>query len=243
MGSHDPLRGSVATAAAVRIADERGAGSVTMRAVATRLGVEAMSLYNHVKNKDDILDGMIHLVIAEIEMPADVGDWREAMRLRALAAHEVFGRHPWVPVLLDSRESSGPAALRYFDWVLGTPMKAGFSVGNAARAFSVLDSCIYGFGIQEFNYSALSDASPEERAAAILQHIPAERPVPAPHGHARVRGRLRRGRRLRLRARGHPRRARPGPPRPRVAPAAPSELTAELRMTNLRTASPIWCCF
>ena len=96
------------------------------------------------------------------------------MRRRAVSAHEVFGRHPWAPLLFDSRESSGPSRLRYFDWVLGTLMRAGFSMDDAARAFSLLDSYIYGFGIQQFNFSAGGDASPEERAEAILAYIPAE---------------------------------------------------------------------
>ena len=114
-----PLNRDRVLAAAVEIADERGVGAVTMREVASRLGVEAMSLYNHVANKDDILDGMVDLVVEQFDLPDDVDDWREAMRRRAVSAHEVFGRHPWAPALFDSRESSGPARLRYFDWVLG----------------------------------------------------------------------------------------------------------------------------
>lgn len=173
-GSRAPLNRDRVLAAAVEIADEQGVGAVTMRAVASKLGVEAMSLYNHVANKDDILGGMVDVVVEEIDLPADVDDWREAMRRRAVSAHRVFGRHPWVPVLLDSRGSSGPAGLRYFDWVLGTLMRAGFSMVDAARVFSVLDSYIYGFGIQEFNFSADSDLSPEERAEMLLAYVPAE---------------------------------------------------------------------
>jgi hypothetical protein len=100
-------------AAALEIADERGVSAVTMREIASRLGVEAMSLYNHVANKDDIMDGMVDAVIEQFDLPEGVESWREAMRRRAISAHEVFGRHPWVPLLLDSRESSGPARLRY----------------------------------------------------------------------------------------------------------------------------------
>ena len=170
-----PLNRSQVLAAAVEIADERGIGAVTMREVASKLGVEAMSLYNHVVNKDDILDGMVDLVIEQIELPSDLNDWREAMRRRAVSAHQVFGRHPWVPMLVDSRETSGPSRMLYFDWVLGTLVSAGFSLEGAVRAFSLLDSYIYGFGIQQFNMSADADASPEEMAQAILASIPAER--------------------------------------------------------------------
>jgi len=173
-GSRLPLNRDRILAAAVAIADERGVGSVTMREVASGLGVEAMSLYNHVSNKEDILDGMVDLVVEQFDLPANVGDWREAMRCRAVSAHEVFGRHPWAPLLLDSRESSGPARLRYFEWVLGALIGAGFSIDDAARAFSLLDSYIYGFGIEQFNVVAVNDASPEEMAEVFLASIPAE---------------------------------------------------------------------
>lgn len=169
-----PLSRDRVHAAAVEIADERGVAAVTMREIASRLGVEAMSLYNHVDNKDDILDGMADLVAGEFDLPQDTDDWREAMRRRAVSAHRVFERHPWAPGLFDSRESSGPAGLRYFDWVLGTLMRAGFSVDDSARVFSLLDSYIYGFGIQQFNFSAGGDASPEERAEAMRAHVPAD---------------------------------------------------------------------
>jgi AcrR family transcriptional regulator len=162
-------------AAAVGIADERGIGAVTMREVASRLGVEAMSLYNHVANKDDILDGMVDLVIEQVVLPSDVDSWREAMRCRAVSAHQVFGRHPWVPLLLDSRKSSGPSRLLYLDWVLGKLITAGFSLKAAARAFSLLDSYIYGFSIQQFNFLADGDASPEEMAKMFLASIPVDK--------------------------------------------------------------------
>jgi len=169
-----PLNRDRILVAAAEIADERGVAAVTMRKVASRLGMEAMSLYNHVANKDDILDGMVDLVVEQVDVPADADHWREAMRHRAISAREVFGRHPWAPALLDSRESSGPARLRYLDSILGTLVRAGFSMDGAARAFSLLDSYIYGFGIQQMSFSADDGASTEEMAEAILAHIPAE---------------------------------------------------------------------
>lgn len=172
--SRSPLTRDRVLAAAIEIADKQGVGSVTMRAVASKLGVEAMSLYNHVASKDDILDGMVDLVVEQIDLPQDTSGWRDAMRCRAVSAHKVFGRHPWVPVLLDSRQSSGPSGLRYFDWVLGTLFEAGFSMDEAMRSFSLLDAYIYGFGIQQFNYSAESDAPAEERAEMLLAYIPPE---------------------------------------------------------------------
>ncbi len=160
--------------AAVLLADEDGLESLTMRELGLRLGVEAMSLYNHVANKDDLLDGMVDLVVSEIDLPADTVDWKEAMRRRAISAQAVFSRHPWASAMIDSRESSGPARLRYFDWVVGTLRRAGFTLEMAARAFSVLDSYIYGFGRQQLSFSAGSDSPPEEMAEAFLRAIPAD---------------------------------------------------------------------
>jgi len=146
-----------------------------MREVASALGVEAMSLYNHVANKESLLDGMVDLVIEEIDLPEGLASWREAMRRRAVSAREVFERHPWLPLLLDSRQSSGPARLHYYDWVLGILIEAGFSLDGAASAFSLLDSYIYGFGIQASNLSGADDMTPEERTEAFRAAIPAER--------------------------------------------------------------------
>ena len=161
-------------AAAVSLADADGLESLTMRELGLRLGVEAMSLYNHVANKDDILDGMVDLVVAEIALPADPADWKEAMRQRAISARAAFSLHPWAGVLMDSRESSGPARLRYLDWVVGTLRQAGFSLELAARAFSLVDSYIYGFGRQQFNMAADGDATPEDIAEGFLRAIPAD---------------------------------------------------------------------
>jgi len=172
--SRAPLSRERVLGAAVLLADECGIESLTMRELGLRLGVEAMSLYNHVANKDDILDGMVDLVVSEIDLPADTVDWNEAMRRRAISAQSVFSRHPWASSLIDSRESSGPARLRYLDWVVGTLRRAGFTLEMAARAFSILDSYIYGFGRQQLNMSAGSGAEPEEMAEAFLRAIPAD---------------------------------------------------------------------
>ena len=169
-----PLRPERILDAAIALADDAGLEALSMRRLGQTLGVEAMSLYNHVANKDEILDGMADLVAEQFDLPEDVDDWREAMRRRAVSAHEVFGRHAWAPMLFDSRQSLGPSRLRYFDWVLGQLTRAGFSVEDAARAFSVLDSYIYGFGIQQFNMAGGDDLSVEERAEAIAAFIPAE---------------------------------------------------------------------
>lgn len=173
-GSRAPLSRERVLGAAVLLADENGIESLTMRELGLRLGVEAMSLYNHVANKDDILDGMVDLVVSEIDLPSGTDDWKEAMRRRAISAQSVFTRHPWASALIDSRVSSGPARLRYFDWMLGTLRRAGFTLEMTARAFSVLDSYIYGFGRQKLNMSGGRDFKPEQAAEAFLRAIPAD---------------------------------------------------------------------
>ncbi len=171
--SRIPLSRERVLRAAVALADDKGIESLTMRELGLRLGVEAMSLYNHVANKGDILDGIVDLVVSEIDLPPDAVDWREAMRRRAISAQAVFSLHPWASALIDSRESSGPARLRYLDWMLGTFRRAGFTTEMTVRAFSVLDSYIYGFGRQQLNMSAGAGVKPEETTQAFLRAIPA----------------------------------------------------------------------
>ena len=96
------------------------------------------------------------------------------MRRRAISAQAVFARHPWASALIDSRTNAGPARLRYFDWVLGTLRRAGFTVEMTAHALSVLDSYVYGFARQSLNMSARPDVKPKEAAEALLQGIPAD---------------------------------------------------------------------
>jgi AcrR family transcriptional regulator len=122
-----------------------------MRRLAQDLGVEAMSLYHHVANKSDILDGMVDLVFGEIELPSDTTDWKTGMRQRASSMRAALTRHPWAIALMDSRASPGPKTLRHHDAVLGCCRAAGFSIEMAAHAFSLLDSYIYGFVLQEVN--------------------------------------------------------------------------------------------
>jgi hypothetical protein len=120
-----------------------------MRKLGQVLGVEAMSLYNHVAGKADLLDGMIDVVFSEIGLPPGGAGWKPAMRQRAISAREALGRHRWAIGLMESRRSPGPATLRHHDAVLGCLRGAGFSVELTAHAYSLLDSYIYGFALQE----------------------------------------------------------------------------------------------
>jgi AcrR family transcriptional regulator len=169
-----PLNRQRVLGAAVALADRGGVRSLSMRKLAHELGVEAMSLYHHVANKDDILDGIVDVVFSEIELPSGDADWKAAMRQRAISAREALLRHPWATGLMESRSTPGPATLRHHDAVLGILRTAGFSVELAAHAFSVLDSYIYGFALQEANLPFGTPEETAEVAQAIMAEFPAD---------------------------------------------------------------------
>ena len=150
-----PLNRERVLAAAIALADQGGFESLTMRKLAKELGVEAMSLYNHVANKDDILDGIIEIVFSEIEPPSTEVDWKTAMRQRAISTREALARHRWAIGLMEGRANHGPANLSLHNAVLGCLRAAGFSMEMTVHAYSVQDSYIYGFALQE------RDMSPE----------------------------------------------------------------------------------
>jgi len=168
-----PLTRERVLAAAVALADRGGIESLSMRKLAQELGVEAMSLYHHVANKDDILDGLVDVVFGEIDLPTGEDGWKAAMRRRAISAREALRRHPWATGLMESRPTPGAANLRHHDAVLGVLRGAGFSVELAAHAYSLLDSYIYGFALQE---ASLPFHTPEE-AAEVAQAIMAKFPA------------------------------------------------------------------
>ena len=147
--------------AAIDLADERGIQALSMRKLSQALGGGAMSLYNHVSNKDDLLDGMIDEVFGEIELPASGPSWKLAMRQRAISMRTVMTQHPWAIGLMESRRTPGPATLRHHDAVIGCLLDAGFALPLAAHAFAALDSYIYGFALQE---KSLAFGTPEETA-------------------------------------------------------------------------------
>src|SRR5512146_114748 len=153
--------------AAVTLADEGGIDALSMRKLGQALGVEAMSLYNHVAGKSDLLDGMVDVVFGEIGLPAGDGGWKLAVRQRAISAREALSRHRWAIGLMESRRSPGPATLRHHDAVLGCLREAGFSIALSAHAYSLLDSYIYGFALQE----ASLPFGNEEETAQVAQEI------------------------------------------------------------------------
>jgi AcrR family transcriptional regulator len=143
---------------AVDLADREGLQALTMRRLGAELGVEAMSLYKHVANKEQILEGIVDRVFGSIEVPGPEVAWPEAMRLRAHSARAVLRRHAWAIGLLEGNAAMGPASMRYVDSILGILRSAGFSPADAAHAFWTLDSFVYGHVLQETRLAA-PDAS------------------------------------------------------------------------------------
>lgn len=168
-----PLSKERVLRAAVTLADKIGISSLSMRKLGQELGVEAMSLYKHVANKNNILDGIVDIVASEIDVPSIGGDWKMAMRRRSISAHEALLRHPWATMLIVSRANVGPAMLRYVDATIGCLREAGFSYAMADHAWNAIDSHVYGFTLQKLNFPF----KPQEYAKvakAFLPQIPAD---------------------------------------------------------------------
>ena len=159
--------------AAVAVADAGGIGSLTIRSLAHELGAKPMSVYHHVANKDEILDGIVDFVFSQIDLPSTTGDWRSEMRRRAVSARRVLRRHRWAIGLMESRTTPGHATLRHHDAVIATLRAAGFSVEMTAHAYALIDSYTYGFALQE---AALPFEGPEtvaDVAEPIMEHFAA----------------------------------------------------------------------
>lgn len=167
-----PLTSQRAFEAGVAVADEHGLAAVTMRKLAEELGVEAMSIYHHVANKEAILDGMLDVVFTEIDLPSTTSAWRTAMGQRASSARSVLLKHPWAIALMDSRTSPGPATLQHLDAVIGCLRNANFSIEQAAHAISLLDAYIYGFALQEINLPFDTPDEVKGVVEAIIEQTP-----------------------------------------------------------------------
>jgi AcrR family transcriptional regulator len=171
-----PLNRERVMRAALVLADRSGIDAVTMRKLGQELGVEAMSLYNHVANKDDIIDGIVDLVFNEIALPGDGAPWKPAMRKRAVSAHQALLRHPWAPSLMQSRSKPGAATLQHHDSVLRSLRTAGFTLVMAAHAVSVIDGYLYGFALQQINLPLQSQEQVAEVGDNILRQLAGEYP-------------------------------------------------------------------
>jgi AcrR family transcriptional regulator len=163
-----PLSRERVLRAAIALADERGAEELTMRKLAKELGVEAMSLYNHVASKDDLLDGMIDIVFSEIEAPLPGGDWKAELRKRAVSTREALNSHRWAIGEMEGRTTHGPSNLRLHDAVLGCLRAAGFSIEMTVHGMSIQDAYIYGFALQQ---SDMSSETPDDFAAEAQRQM------------------------------------------------------------------------
>ncbi len=160
--------------AAMAIADAEGNSALTIRSLARDLGVKPMAIYHHVANKEEILDGIVDMVFAEIDFPPTDTDWKSAMRQRAIAARQTLARHPWAIPLMESRSNPGPATLRHHDAVIGSLRRAGFTIEMTAHAYSVLDSYTYGFALQESVSLPFDKETAPEVAESILVKSPTD---------------------------------------------------------------------
>lgn len=159
----DPLSRDRVLVAAMAVADADGLSAVTMRRVASDLGVEAMSLYHHVPSKERLLDGLAEALVVEIARAVDarepVGEWRSSLRTRCLTAREVMVSHRWGPELIGSRTVVPPGLLAYFEAVLATMVEGGLGYHLAHRGLHALGSMVLGFS-QELFAVPQGDADP-----------------------------------------------------------------------------------
>ncbi|MDG4787907.1 TetR/AcrR family transcriptional regulator C-terminal domain-containing protein [Micromonospora sp. WMMD1102] len=166
-----PLSRERVLRAAVALADEAGIESLSMRNLAQELGVVPMALYKHVANKDELLDGMIDVVVGEIGPPAPDAGWQDAVRSRILAARQVLRRHPWAPLAIESRNTATPAVLGYLDSIVGTLRAGGFTTDLAHHVMHAMGSRVLGFSQELFDTSRRAGrsgtAEPEPPAAAF----------------------------------------------------------------------------
>ena len=173
MPARNPLTRERVLQAALVLADREGLDGLSMRRLGKALGVEAMSLYNHVGGKEDLIDGLVDIVFSEIDIPAD-GDWKSAMRTRGLSALAALSRHRWAVGLMESRRRPGPQTLGHHDSVLRRLRQGGFSVAMAAHAYSVLDSYVYGFAQQQIGLPFDTGEQAAQVADEILGRTVAE---------------------------------------------------------------------
>jgi AcrR family transcriptional regulator len=152
--------------AAVDLADRHGIEAVSMRRLGQELGVEAMSLYTHVKSKDDLLDGMVDVVIGQIPIRRVRGDWKKSLRRTIMAARQVLLRHPWAPAIIETRISAGPAVPTYFNGIIRTLREGGFSLALTHHTLHLMGSRLLGFTQDLFDDSSNTDPEATKAFAA-----------------------------------------------------------------------------
>jgi AcrR family transcriptional regulator len=171
VGRRAPLTRQRILEAAMALADADGLDALTMRRLARALGFEAMSLYYYATNKDDIVDGIVDLVVREIELPSLTGDWKTAIRASAVSAHQVLRRHPWACNPLMSGPRVLPSRLRLVDALLGRLADADLPLDLADRGYHALDSHILGFTLWEAGYSVAFRDTPPKSTAKVVEDL------------------------------------------------------------------------
>lgn len=166
-----PLSRDRIVRAALELVDEGGIDSLTMRRLGQALGYEAMSLYNHVANKDDVLDGILDLVLEDTEPPSAAGDWDSAIRTSAISVHNVLSRHRWASSRLMTSNGVRPARLEYMDSLLRRLREAGFSGETTYRAYHALEGHIFGFSLWQAGHTFTKEDLPD-LAASFMRTFP-----------------------------------------------------------------------
>jgi AcrR family transcriptional regulator len=160
--------------AAIKLADQGGLESLSMRKLGQELGVEAMAVYYHFANKDEVIDGIVDIVFSQIDLPASGADWKSAMRQRAVSLRDVLLRHRWAIGLMESRRKPGPANLRHHDVVIGSLRSAGLDMPTIAHAYSLVDSYIYGFALFTMNLPFDPSEEVAELGRVTLEAFPVD---------------------------------------------------------------------
>ena len=163
-----PLSRDRVLRAAVALADKAGIESLSMRRLAEDLGVVPMALYKHVANKEELLDGMIDVVVGEIDPPVAGAGWKSAVRQRILSARRALLRHPWASQVMESKQNPTPLVLAYMDTMIGLFRAGGFSVNLTHHVMHTIGSRVLGFSQELFNDSSTVDP---EVAAALMREL------------------------------------------------------------------------
>ena len=165
MQRREPLTRARIWQAAVKLADRGGIESLSMRRLGQELGVDPMALYRHVRNKDDLLDGLLEAILRQVEPPAPGDDWKSTVRAQAMSARAVMLRHPWARQVIEERGTGGPASMVHIEFVLGALRDGGFSLELAHHSLHLLGSRIFGFAQDLFEETG-PDPTAEEAAIA-----------------------------------------------------------------------------
>ncbi len=165
----EPLNRERVLSAAIDLADREGIDALSMRRLGQEVGVEAMSLYNHVGGKEDLLDGMVDAILGEIEPAPETGPWKTAARNRILSARRTMLRHPWASAVIVSRTQASQAIMRYMDSMAGILRRGGFTVDLLHHGFHALGSRVLGFSQELFDDSSSVSAGDEMKAVMLAQ--------------------------------------------------------------------------